>query len=35
LKNPSYQRKANELMDLSENLNGIDNIVKIVQSFIN
>jgi UDP-N-acetylglucosamine--N-acetylmuramyl-(pentapeptide) pyrophosphoryl-undecaprenol N-acetylglucosamine transferase len=35
LKNPSYQRKANELMELSENLDGIDNIVKIVQSFIN
>jgi UDP-N-acetylglucosamine--N-acetylmuramyl-(pentapeptide) pyrophosphoryl-undecaprenol N-acetylglucosamine transferase len=35
LNNPTYLRRANELRELSEKLNGIDNIVKIVQSFIN
>jgi UDP-N-acetylglucosamine--N-acetylmuramyl-(pentapeptide) pyrophosphoryl-undecaprenol N-acetylglucosamine transferase len=34
LNNPSYLRRANELRELSEKLNGIDNIVRIVQSFI-
>jgi UDP-N-acetylglucosamine--N-acetylmuramyl-(pentapeptide) pyrophosphoryl-undecaprenol N-acetylglucosamine transferase len=35
LNSPTYLRRANELRELSEKLNGIDNIVKIVQSFIN
>lgn len=35
LNNPTYLRRASELRELSEKLNGIDNIVKIVQSFIN
>jgi UDP-N-acetylglucosamine--N-acetylmuramyl-(pentapeptide) pyrophosphoryl-undecaprenol N-acetylglucosamine transferase len=35
LNTPTYLRRANELRELSEKLNGIDNIVKIVQSFIN
>jgi UDP-N-acetylglucosamine--N-acetylmuramyl-(pentapeptide) pyrophosphoryl-undecaprenol N-acetylglucosamine transferase len=35
LNNPTYLKRANELRELSEKQNGIDNIVKIVQSFIN
>jgi UDP-N-acetylglucosamine--N-acetylmuramyl-(pentapeptide) pyrophosphoryl-undecaprenol N-acetylglucosamine transferase len=35
LNSPTYLRRANELRELSEKLNGIANIVKIVQSFIN
>jgi UDP:flavonoid glycosyltransferase YjiC (YdhE family) len=29
-----YQKKANELMKLTEKLNGIDNVVKIIRSYI-
>jgi len=35
LKNPTYLKRASELRDRSEKLNGIDNVVKIVKSFIN
>ena len=31
---PYYQRKAHELMELSENLNGVSNIVNIVRSYL-
>jgi UDP-N-acetylglucosamine--N-acetylmuramyl-(pentapeptide) pyrophosphoryl-undecaprenol N-acetylglucosamine transferase len=34
LKNPTYLKRANELRERSEKLNGIDNVVKIVKSFI-
>jgi UDP-N-acetylglucosamine--N-acetylmuramyl-(pentapeptide) pyrophosphoryl-undecaprenol N-acetylglucosamine transferase len=30
---PSYQKRANELMEVSENLNGINNIVNIIRSY--
>ena len=30
----NYQRKARELMGYSENLNGIDNVVNIIRSYI-
>jgi UDP-N-acetylglucosamine--N-acetylmuramyl-(pentapeptide) pyrophosphoryl-undecaprenol N-acetylglucosamine transferase len=29
-----YQKKANELMKLAEKLDGIDNVVKIVRSYL-
>lgn len=31
---PNYQRKAQELMHLSEDLNGIENVVNIIRSYI-
>ena len=31
---PYYQRKAHKLMELSENLNGVNNIVNIVRSYL-
>lgn len=34
LNDPKYQKKANELMMLSKRLDGIDNIVKIVRSYL-
>ncbi len=34
LKEPAYQKKASEMMELSNNLNGIDNIVNIVRSYL-
>ena len=34
LDNPRYQKKATELMKLTEKLDGINNIVKIVRSYL-
>ena len=34
LDDSKYQKKANELMKLTEKLNGIDNVVKIIRSYI-
>lgn len=34
LDGPHYQRKANQVMKISENLNGIDNIVNIIRSYL-
>jgi hypothetical protein len=31
---PNYQRKAQELMHLSEDLNGIENVMNIIRSYI-
>ena len=33
LDDPRYQKKANELMKLTEKLDGIDNVVKVVRSY--
>jgi hypothetical protein len=34
LGNPEYKKKAAGLQRLAENLNGIDNIVQIVRSYL-
>jgi len=34
LDDSKYQKKANELMKLTEKLNGIDNVVEIIRSYI-